>query len=150
MPKVIPGTPAYRRMLVSRKEKRRLAALVLKRKAKRAKRRAEAAEVATARAKAKDRARKNLKTVRGQDIGKIPPVKKPKRREKAIESFRFFCDTYLPEIFYLPWSKDLLRVIEKIRRVVVDHETLAVAMPRGSGKTMLCLAAALAAAEKSA
>ena len=58
-------------------------------------------------------------------------------------SFGKFCKTYFPEIFYLPWSRDLLKVIAKIERVVIDHDKNAVAMPRGSGKTRLCQAAVL-------
>jgi len=36
-------------------------------------------------------------------------------------------------------ADDHLRVIAKVERVVRERETLAVAMPRGSGKTNLCL-----------
>jgi hypothetical protein len=63
------------------------------------------------------------------------------RRKLAEGDFRFFCESYFPHLFSLAWSKDHLRVIGKIERVVRDHETLAVAMPRGSGKTTLCLTA---------
>ena len=79
----------------------------------------------------------------GQEVGTIPPVADPARRAAAEGSFRVFCETYFGLIFFLPWSKDLLRVIDKIERVVIDGETFAVAMPRGSGKTRLCQAAAL-------
>src|ERR1035437_3110916 len=83
------------------------------------------------------------KTKAGQDIGEIPPIINPERRKAATESFRVFCETYLSAVFYLAWSKDLLHVIEKVERVVINHDTLAIAMPRGSGKTQLCLAAVL-------
>jgi len=36
-------------------------------------------------------------------------------------------------LFTLDWSADRLRVIGEVERLVRDHETLAVAMPRGSG-----------------
>ena len=93
--------------------------------------------------RARDLAKKNAATAKKQSIGKIPTCENPERRAKAASSFRFFCETYLAEIFYMPWSKDLLRVIAKVERVVVNHDTLAVVMPRGSGKTQLCLASAL-------
>ena len=87
--------------------------------------------------------RMNALTRQGQDIGALPKVKNPARRKRCLASYALFCVTYFPEIFYLKWSKDLLKVIAKIERVVIDHDKLAVAMPRGSGKTRLCQAAIL-------
>jgi hypothetical protein len=87
--------------------------------------------------------RMNTLTRQGQDIGKLPSVKNPARRKRCLASFALFCVTYFPEIFYLKWSKDLLKVIAKIERVVIDHDMLAVAMPRGSGKSSLVRCAIL-------
>ena len=98
-------------------------------------------DIAKRRAYQADRLRE--KTRQGQDIGKMPKCKNRKRRKAAMAGFGVFCKTYFPEIFYLPWSKDLLKVIAKIERVVIDHDKVAVAMPRGSGKTRLCQAAIL-------
>ena len=78
-----------------------------------------------------------------QDIGELPPVRNPERKERASKDFRFFCETYFPEVFYLPWSADHHRVIEKIERAVLNGGLFALAMPRGSGKTVLCQAAVL-------
>ena len=77
-------------------------------------------------------------TLAGQDIAPLPPVKNPTARAEADCSFRRFCERYYPHLFALAWSEDHLRVIAKIERVVRFHEMLAVAMPRGSGKTTLC------------
>lgn len=82
-------------------------------------------------------------TMLAQDIGDLPKCKNPARRRACLASFSRFCRTYFPEIFYLPWSKDLRKVVAKIERVVRDHDKLAVAMPRGSGKTRLLQAAIL-------
>ena len=82
-------------------------------------------------------------TLAGQDIGALPPPKDIARRGQADRNFRAFCEAYFPQVFNLAWSPDHLRVIKKIERVVWFHETLAVAMPRGSGKTSLCIAAVL-------
>jgi len=65
------------------------------------------------------------------------------RRAKGEESFRLFCELYFPHLFTLAWSDDHLRVIRKIEAVVNNHDTLAVAMPRGSGKTTLSLVAVI-------
>ena len=73
-----------------------------------------------------------------QDIGELPAVVNPERKAKAIESFRFFCENYFSEAFYLPWSPDHLRVIDKIERAVRTGGLFALAMARGSGKTLLC------------
>ena len=78
-----------------------------------------------------------------QDIGEIPPVRDPDRKARASKDFRFFCETYFAEVFYLPWSADHLRVIEKIERAVLTGGLFAMAMPRGSGKTVLCQAAVI-------
>lgn len=68
----------------------------------------------------------------------MPPIQNLARRTFADGDFRFFCENYFPHLFHKAWSQDHLRVIAKIERVVKNHETLAIAMPRGSGKTSLC------------
>jgi hypothetical protein len=78
-----------------------------------------------------------------QDIGEIPVVVGPERRARAAADFRFFCTTYLPRVFYLEWSADHLRAIEKIERAVREGGLFAHAMPRGSGKTVIAEAACL-------
>jgi len=74
----------------------------------------------------------------GRDIGKIPPPKNLQRRLDGSGDFRFFCNTYFPDVFPIPWSKDHLKVIDKIERAVLTGALFAMAMPRGSGKTSLC------------
>lgn len=95
--------------------------------------------------KVKDRAkvRSAAITLAGQDIGGLPPIARPTRRGRADRDFKFFCEEYFPHIFTMAWSQDHLRVIAKIERVVRHRETLAVAMPRGTGKTSLCLVGVL-------
>ena len=96
-------------------------------------------------------AARNAETVRtGQEIGTIPAVKKPTRKRKALASFKTFCETYFSEVFYLKWSEDHLRVIEKIERAVLEGTLCAIAMPRGSGKSSLCQVAVVWAALKGA
>jgi len=53
-------------------------------------------------------AERNAELVRAaQDIGEIPDVVDPERRARAEGSFRFFCETYFSEVFYLSWSNDV-------------------------------------------
>ncbi len=82
---------------------------------------------------------KNMEAVRAaQDIGQLPAVVDPARKTAALASFKQFCETYFSEVFYMDWSDDHLRVIEKIERSVRSGGLFALAMPRGTGKTVLC------------
>ncbi|MEM8738644.1 MAG: terminase gpA endonuclease subunit [Planctomycetota bacterium] len=91
--------------------------------------------------KSRAAARSRRQTREAQDIGSIPPVADVARRQSAERSFRRFCEAYFPETFCLQWSDDHLEVIADVERVVERGDTIAIAMPRGSGKTSLCVAA---------
>lgn len=84
--------------------------------------------------------RKLSASVRGVTI---PPVKNRKRRDRCRRDLRQFCETYLAARFNLAWSADHLRCIAKLETAVLDGGQFAFAMPRGSGKTALVVAAAL-------
>jgi hypothetical protein len=89
-------------------------------------------------------AERNAEAVRAaQDIGEIPAVVDPQRKARCEASFRDFCEMYFQEVFYFPWSDDHLRVIDKIEKAVRTGGLFAMAMPRGSGKTVLCQTAVL-------
>lgn len=79
----------------------------------------------------------------GRDIGDIPPTKDQARREAAELSFRCFCESYMAATFCKPWSEDHLRVLAKVERAVLFGGLFATAMPRGSGKTSITIAACL-------
>jgi hypothetical protein len=91
----------------------------------------------------KERARQRAADIakEGRDIGTIPEVVNPVRRERALQDFQYFCEVYFPLTFKLKWSKDHLRVIAAIERTVIHGGQQAIAMPRGNGKTSLCEAA---------
>lgn len=92
-------------------------------------------------------AAKNAASARAaQDIGELPEVVDAERKERCRLDFRLFCECYFGEVFYLPWSPDHLRAIEKIEQAVLNGDKFALAMPRGSGKTTLCKIAVLWAA----
>lgn len=92
-------------------------------------------------------AERNADLVRAaQDIGELPAIADPERRAAAEASFKVFCETYFPDVFYFAWSPDHLRVVEKIERAVRTGGLFAMAMPRGSGKTVLCQTAVVWAA----
>jgi hypothetical protein len=79
----------------------------------------------------------------GRDIGDIPPPDNQARRDAAELSFRVFCETYFSPTFCKPWSDDHIRVLGKVQRAVLFGGLFAVAMPRGSGKTSITIAACL-------
>jgi hypothetical protein len=84
------------------------------------------------------RARNAALSLAGRDIGEMPAVANPDRKQLAASDFRFFCETYFPLTFHLPWSPDHLKVIHKIEQAVLHGGLFAMAMPRGSGKTTIC------------
>ena len=73
----------------------------------------------------------------GRDIGDIPEVVDPERKKSGASDFRFFCESYFPATFCLPWSDDHLKVIAKIEQAVLRGGLFAMAMPRATGKTSL-------------
>ena len=83
-------------------------------------------------------ARRRSKTRDAQDIGEIPPVVDFDRRRKAEGSFSFFCETYFPQAFVLPWTKYHFDAAARIEQACTKGGLFAFAMPRGSGKTTIC------------
>lgn len=88
-------------------------------------------------------ARSKATSALARDIAPLPPCRNPGRRAKALQSLRFFLETYFPAAFCLAWSKAHLRVIERYERAIRRGELSSIAMPRGSGKTTLARGAAL-------
>ena len=88
-------------------------------------------------------ARNRRLSAAGRDIGEMPAVIDPERRERASAGFRTFCQEYFPLTFSLKWSPDHMKVMGKIEQAVLQGGLFALAMPRGSGKTSLCEAACL-------
>ena len=83
------------------------------------------------------------KSLEGRDIGDLPPVDDPERKEKCRLDFKLFCETYFPEVYQLKWSDDHLRAIAKIQKSVLEGGLFALAMTRGSGKSSLTETAAI-------
>lgn len=95
----------------------------------------------------KERARKREADMSrtGRDIGPLPDV--PKRglavKERCRESLRDFLEFFLKPIFALEWSHDHLQAIATLEDVFLRGGQFAYAMPRGNGKTSLCIGAVL-------
>lgn len=79
------------------------------------------------------------KSASGRDIGEIPTPENPARRAKCERDFGLFCKTYFPGTFRHDWSPVHRRLIELIQMVVLVGALLAMGIPRGWGKTSLCV-----------
>lgn len=78
-----------------------------------------------------------------REIGDLPPVEDPERRERCRYSLRLFCETYLRDRFSLEWAQFHLDIIATLEQSVLHGGMFAMAMPRGSGKTVLTEASTL-------
>lgn len=88
--------------------------------------------------KERARARNVALSLAGRDIGDLPAIAHPERKQRASADFRYFCEVYFPLTFHLPWSRDHLKVISRIEQAVLRGGLFAMAMPRGSGKSTIC------------
>jgi hypothetical protein len=73
-----------------------------------------------------------------REIGPLPLPADPGRRLACSLDPKLHLLTYHPTQFYLPFSTDQLELIEVGKKVILDGDLAAVAMPRGSGKTTIC------------
>ena len=82
-------------------------------------------------------------SAKGRDIGEIPTIADPERKEKCRKDFLLFCKTYFPEVFYLPWGPPQTETAHRIVSTVLNGGNFAIAMPRGTGKSSLAECAAM-------
>lgn len=106
----------------------------------------QAAATSYAKTKARSKNRAATESADARSIGKIPAVRNPRRRARALRSLRYFLEQYFPDIFFHAWSPDHLTVIEHLEDAIVHGRLMALAMPRSSGKTSLVECAAIWAA----
>ena len=89
------------------------------------------------------RRRQAILSMEGRDIYPIPKCKNHLLRESVSKSFRRFCEVVFTKSFYLEWSNDHLEIIDRIEKSVRYGDLFAIAMPRGSGKTTIGIAAVI-------
>ncbi len=79
-----------------------------------------------------------------REIAPLPPMRNPQRRMECRRNFRAFCERYFPKRFKLAWSSYHLQVIARMETILIEGGgKMALAMPRGSGKTTLAETAVL-------
>jgi hypothetical protein len=93
--------------------------------------------------KARAAERQSKLSRQGRDIAPLPKVVDPARKEAGRTSLEVFGKTYFPNTFRLPFCDDHRRAIKRIETSVIEGGLYALAMPRGSGKTSLCLVACI-------
>jgi len=93
--------------------------------------------------KDKARQRSEEQTRKGQDIGALPDIFDPDRREACRYDLRLFFDTYIAPEDFFAWSPDHLDIFATMQDAILNGGNFALAMPRGSGKTTITEAAAL-------
>jgi hypothetical protein len=98
---------------------------------------------AYARKKKTERERQARKSREGRELGELPAVVDPERREACRTSLRLFLEQYFGKDFLLAWSPDHLKLIAEAERRILDGGLKAIAMPRGTGKTTICERVAL-------
>ena len=97
-------------------------------------------------ARQKNAERMRRERAKFSEIGEVPSVKDPERRESCAFDLRLFCETYRSQVFHYGWSDDHLKILETIESVILGESStslMAIAMPRGSGKTTISITAAI-------
>lgn len=80
---------------------------------------------------------------KARDVAPAPEIRDRAVREAATASLRYFLEVCFPRTFPLAWSADHLRVIARLESVICDGGQYAIAMPRGQGKTVMTVRAAM-------
>jgi len=81
-----------------------------------------------------DRSRKQSSAAR--EIGPVPPVVNPERRERCRRDLKAFYLEYFPDVFFRPFSPDQEAEIKGIQTTVLQGSLQAFAEPRGDGKSV--------------
>lgn len=82
--------------------------------------------------------RSRNRTRQGSDIGEIPPVANPERRESCRNNLKLFLEVYFPNSTGLsPFSADHLRVIERIQGCILQGGRFTNAVYRGFAKSTI-------------
>lgn len=90
-------------------------------------------------------ARQRVASAGKREIGPIPAVVDPQRRAACEQDLQLALETYFPDVFALGWSHQHIEVIDALQTSLRDGGLFALGMPRGSGKTSLCIHAVILA-----
>lgn len=82
----------------------------------------------------------------GKEIGPLPEPESFERRESCRYDLKKFLEIYFPKIFKNPWSGAHLALIKNLQNGILNGESSVTILPRGFGKTSVCICSALWAA----
>lgn len=77
------------------------------------------------------------------DIGAVPAVADPKRRERCKNDLPLFLRTYMPSVYSRPFSPAHERFLDDLVFCMLHDGKKCAALPRGAGKSSLCIGAIL-------
>jgi hypothetical protein len=80
-----------------------------------------------------------------REIGPIPACEDIDRRRECEQDLQLALETYFPTVFALGWSHQHIEVIDCLNQTLREGGLFAIGMPRGSGKTSLCIHSGLLA-----
>ena len=84
-----------------------------------------------------DASRHRLLKAENADIGDIPPIMDPERRESCRLDFRNFLVTYKPDRYVLEFSPYHEELIGAVETAILSSLRKLIVFPRGSGKTSI-------------
>jgi hypothetical protein len=102
-------------------------------------------EEAYERHKERTATRQRVASAGKREIGPLPAVADPERRAECEQDLQLALETYFPDVFALGWSHQHIEVIDALQTSLRDGGLFALGMPRGSGKTSLCVHAVILA-----
>jgi hypothetical protein len=88
----------------------------------------------------------NAKTAASQEIGPLPDIQDPQRRERASADNLLFAETYFPKTFYLPWAPYQKEMMDRFQESILGGGKECHAVRRGGLKSTCARVSALWAA----
>lgn len=81
-----------------------------------------------------------------KEIGPLPEVENPERKENCRLNLQLFLETYFPHLFRNPWSPAHLQLISNLQAGILHGQSSVAILPRGFGKTTITVCSAIWAA----
>ena len=88
----------------------------------------------------------NAKTAASQEIGPLPEIANPQRRERCAADNLLFAETYFKPTFYLPWAPYQRAMMDRFQEVIFSGGKEAHAVRRGGLKSTCARVATIWAA----
>lgn len=85
----------------------------------------------------------NAKTAAAQEVGPLPDVANPQRRERCAADNLLFAETYFARTFYLPWAPYQRSMMDRFQYVIQNGGKEAHAVRRGGLKSTCARVSAL-------